>query len=190
MISAKQFYNDYVTAITKEYWEAYHDNSRWTECITRIIRAQIENYGLESQTEYFRIDITGWNSRWDSIKAEAHKVGLNPHLWDLKIAVEHENDSSDWSDELVKLAHIRCPLKVIIGYTPCDQRDAGGKEDERLAFAANVLQMVEAFDPASKEEILVILGNSAPRKSSNPQYTDFGYRGYVFDYERGVFRRV
>ena len=187
MIDAKQFYSDYVSAVTKEYWGDYHDNSRWTERVTRLIREQIEKYGLESQTEYFRIDITGWESRWNVIKEEAHKVGLNPHLWDLRIAVEHENNSSDWSDELVKLAHIRCPLKVIIGYTPCDLRDSGGKEDERLAFAAKVLQMVDAFDPTSREQILVILGNSAPSKSSSRAYSDYGYRGYIYDYASGKF---
>ena len=187
MIDAKQFYSDYVSAVTKEYWKDYHDNSRWTERVTQLIRKQIEAYGLESQTEYFRIDITGWESRWNDIKEAAHKVGLNPHLWDLRIAVEHENNSSDWSDELIKLVHIRCPLKVIIGYTPCDLRNSGGKEDERLSFAAKVLQMVDAFDPNSQEQILVILGNSAPSKSSNPSYSDYGYRGYIYDYADGKF---
>ena len=190
MISAKQFYSDFVTIVSKEYWNDYHDNSRWTDRITHLTRKLIEKYGFESQTEYFRIDITGWKSRWEDIKEAAHEVGLNPHLWDLKIAVEHENNSSDWSDELIKLAHIRCPLKVIIGYTPCDLREAGGKEDERLAFAASVLQKVEAFNPASNEEILVILGNSSPKSSSSPMYTEYGYRGYIFDYVSGVFRSV
>lgn len=112
---------------------------------------------------------------------------MNPHLWDLRIAVEHENNSSDWSDELIKLAHIRCPLKVIIGYSPCDLRYPGGKENERLSFAAEVLQMVDAFDPSSQEQILVILGNSAPSKSSNPAYSDYGYKGYIYDYAGGKF---
>lgn len=73
MIDAKHFYSDYVSAVTKEYWEDYHDNSRWTERVTQLIRKQIEKYGLESQTEYFRIDITGWESRWNVIKEAAHK---------------------------------------------------------------------------------------------------------------------
>ena len=187
MIDAKQFYEDYVSLVTDQYWDVYHDNSQWTACVTKLLRELIEKYGFTSQTEYFRIDVTGWVSHWEDIAAEAAELGLRPHLWNLKVAVEHENDSSDWTDELVKLTHIRCPLKVIIGYTPCDMRKSGGLEDRRLSFAARLLRGVDALDPASKEQYLVILGNSAPKHSSSPKYTDYGYRGYFYDYEAGHF---
>ncbi len=190
MVDAKRFFEDYISVITKDYWDEYHNNTLWTDVVTKLIREQIENYGLESQTEYYRIDVTGWKSHWNDVKAQAKEVGMKPHLWDLEIAVEHENNSSDWSDELIKLAHIRCPLKVIIGYTPCDLRGVGGIEEARLAFASRILQKVKAFDPASKEQILVILGNSAPKESAHPTYTDYGYRGYYFDYVSHQFQPV
>ena len=189
MINAKQFYKDYVSLVTAQHWNEYHDNSRWTARITKLIRELIEKkYGLTSQTEYFRIDITGWISHWEDIAAEAKDLWLQPHLWNLKIAVEHENNSSDWTDELVKLTHIRCPLKVIIGYTPCDMRAAGGLEDDRISFAARLLQSIEAFDPESEEQYLVILGNSTPKRSTSPKYTDYDYRGYLYDYELKQFK--
>lgn len=167
MLDAEKFFADYTSAVTYEYWNDYHDNSRWTALVTQIIKNIIEKYKLTPQTEYFRIDVSGWISYWNEIANEASELGLRPHLWDLKIAVEHENDSSDWTDELVKLAHIRCPLKVVIGYVPCDMREAEGLEDKRLNFAAKLLQKVEAFVPAAKEQYLVILGNSAPKHSKN-----------------------
>lgn len=193
MTDARSFYSDFVSSVTMDYWEEYHDNTRWTGLVTKLLRKQIESYELTSQTEYFRIDVTGWKSHWKDIEGRACEVGLKPHLWDLKIAVEHENNSSDWSDELIKLAHIRCPLKVIIGYTPCDLR-AEGKEGRRLEFAADSLKMVEAFASASreepKEEFLLILGNSSPHSSSNAAYSDYGYRGYLFDYSVGSFKSI
>ncbi|WP_156036275.1 hypothetical protein [Butyrivibrio sp. AE3004] len=28
------------------------------------------------------------------------------------MVIEHKNDISDWTDEVIKLVHIKCPLKV------------------------------------------------------------------------------
>ena len=187
MPTAKDFFEDYTSSVTKGYWDDYHDNSQWTVCVTQIIRRIIEKYGLTSQTEYYRIDITGWKSHWEEISDQASKLGLNPHLWDLEIAIEHENSSSDWTDELVKLVHIRCPLKVIIGYTPCDMRGTGGLEDQRLAFASELMKKVKAFDPGAREQYLIIFGNSAPKDSKSPTYSDYGYRGYIYDSDRNAF---
>lgn len=180
-MDAKQFYNDYASLITNQYWDEYHDNSRWTDRVTALIESILQKNGLTAQREYFRIDVTGWVSHWTEVSDEASDLGLRPHLWDLKAAVEHENNSADWTDELVKLAHIRCPLKVVIGYTPCDIRGEGELEEKRLAFAARLLQRVEAFDSAFREQYLLILGNSGPKSSTNPSYTEYGYRGYLYN---------
>lgn len=187
MISAKQFYNDYLSLVTNEYWDVYHDNKQWTSCVTKIIKEIIKKYSLTPQTEYFRVDVTGWISHWEDIKEEAQAVKLNPHLWDLEIAVEHENDNSDWTDELVKLVHIKCPLKVIIGYTPCDMRY---KELERLQFAGKLLYKVKAFNRCPNEEYLIILGNSAPKESKNHDYSNYDYRGYIYSHSKNQFEEI
>ena len=75
-----------------------------------IFEEKVENAGLTAQHEYFRIDTVGWNGRYKCLdEKESKQIGLNRHHWDLKIAVEHENNKADWLDELIKLIHIRCP---------------------------------------------------------------------------------
>ena len=111
---------------------------------------------------------------------------LNPHLWDLCIAVEHENDPEDWTDELIKLAHISCPLRVIIGYAPCDDRMEG--EMRRLKLAAMWLNKTSAFATGSGE-FLLVFGNSAANDRS-VDYDFYDYRGYQFDYESNEFTRI
>lgn len=151
-----------------------------------IIPNIIRSYLPGVSHEYFRIDASGWVSYSENVKEQAKAVGLNPHLWDLMIAVEHENDPSDWNDEVIKLAHIRCPLKVIIGYNACNERDEG--DTAKLAFVADCLQRVRCFHAEHRDELLVILGNG---KGSNGQdYDTFDYRGYIYDYEARHFKRI
>lgn len=143
--------------------------------------------GLKPQNEYYRIDAIGWKEHGDDAKQEAADVELNWHQWDLEIAVEHENNHLDWTDELTKLVHIRCPLKVIIGYNYWDCRDEF--EDKKLAYAAKWMKQIKAFDPAAKEEYLIILGNTYA-KNGKRKSEDFDYRGYVYDYESEAFIRL
>lgn len=135
--------------------------------------------------EYYRIDVTGWESKSNSIIQMAAPYDLNPHLWNLKVAVEHENDPKDWNDEVLKLLHINCPLRVVIGYNYCDKRD--GDENDyhsdkgKLAFVAECVAKTEVIN-SFNGELLVILGNC---KHQNIDYTCFDYRGYLLDKEKG-----
>ncbi len=92
----------------------------------------VDEAGYTHQNEYFRIDVIGWVGHAEEMENDPdyEKVDLNPHFWDLKVAIEHENSKADWSDEVFKLIHIKCPLKVIIGYSPWNQRDE--EEDDKL----------------------------------------------------------
>lgn len=190
MFTAADFLAKFCERVTEDkYGDIYkYDLPRFTAAVTEEIRQMIEGAGLAAQKEYFRIDVVGWQSRWEDVAAEAAVVGLNPHLWDLKIAVEHENDRADWTDELIKLLHIRCPLKVVIGYNHCDCRE--DLERDKLACAAGWMQLVEAFDGAAREEYLIILGNCAPRGRDVPGYERFDYRGYLWDRGQREFRRL
>ena len=71
---------------------------------------------------------------------------------------------------LVKLIHLNCPLRVIIGYNNADNRD---KDMDKLNFALDAIQRIEAYESMSGE-ILIILGNCGKG------YKNFDYRGYVF----------
>lgn len=110
---------------------------------------------------------------------EAEALGLNRHFGDLKIAVEHENSKVDWMDEVIKLTHIRCPLKVIIAYNYYDERPYG--DIEKLNYVARWMTKVSAYDANAEEEFLAIIGNGASRKNKALKYDGFGYRGYLFD---------
>lgn len=187
-MNAKEFYEKFISLVREEctygdngtYWKIYRkDEPTFTKIINNNVVPQIiKNEGMMVQNEYFRIDTVGWITKYDSIdKDYSKKLGLSRHLWDLKIAVEHENSKSDWTDEVIKLAHIRCPLKVVICYTHCDER--GDVEKEKLEFAYTCLSRTEAYDPNANEEFLIIIGNGAARHKINGTYDKFDYRGYV-----------
>ena len=148
-MDAKDFFNQFIANFKedmidengKTYLEIYkNESTAFTKLITNIISQIIKEKGWHSQTEYFRIDVIGWESDHSTIKDECARLGMTPHLWDLKIAVEHENNKYDWLDELVKLAHIQCPLKVLIGYASCDERTDIEKEKLALPILAYLKQ--------------------------------------------------
>ena len=185
-MDAKDFFNQFIANFKedmidengKTYLEIYKkESTAFTKLITKIISQIIKEKGWHSQTEYFRIDVIGWESDHSTIKDECARLGMTPHLWDLKIAVEHENNKYDWLDELVKLAHIQCPLKVLIGYASCDERT--DIEKEKLALAYTCLSKTKAFDSTANEEFLIILGNGSAHHKSSGSYDKFDYRGYV-----------
>ncbi len=164
-------------------------NDSFTTFINKeIIPNIIRSYACDVSHEYFRIDSSGWVSYHESVEETAKGIGLKPHLWDLKIAVEHENDSKDWNDEVIKLAHIRCPLKVIIGYNACNERDKG--DIKKLSFVANCLQQLQCFNDTHKDEILIILGNCKCTGKDKQDYNSFDYRGYVYDYKNKKFKKI
>ena len=132
-MNAHEFYTAFVrtaqesTLVTKEmlpsflevwgtatFLDLYRNNElAYTELVNKyIVHKIIKDAGMTAQHEYFRIDTVGWVTRYQEMEDEAHKLDLSAHLWDLKIAVEHENSKHDWTDEVIKLIHVKCPLKV------------------------------------------------------------------------------
>ena len=159
--------------------ESYTDNTAFTRFITGEINEIIRERGYIAQNEYYRIDAMGYTSRGKTLP-EAD--GLHPFLWDLEIAVEHENSSKDWLDEVIKLAHICCPLRVVIGYVPVDQREKG--DEARLAYAADALGQLKCRDNLRSGEFMVILGNSG---TAGKEERFFNYKAYVLNPEEFRF---
>lgn len=186
-MDAREFFEQYISMVKE--WYPFDDKNNYFDiystdapAFTRLINNSvvpeiIKRAGLEYQNEYFRIDTVGWRTKYQIIESESKELGLVPHLWDLKVAVEHENSKSDWLDEVVKLTHIRCPLKVVIAYVHCDER--GDTEMRKINLAHKCICLTEAFERYADEEFLIIIGNGAPLKKANGSYDKFGYRGYV-----------
>jgi hypothetical protein len=184
---AETFFEKFTSRICKDkFWNLYHKVADFTPEVTKEINAIINEMGYRSQNEYFRIDATGWQGKYEMVEKLAEAVKMNAHLWDLKIAVEHENNPKDWTDELVKLVHIRCPLKVVIGYNYSDKRD---EDEKKLDYASICMNMTSAFDNNGKEEYLVILGNCHP-KEKGKSYEEFDYRGYLYSYADKKFAEL
>lgn len=195
-LTAETFFKNFCESMQEIGLGDYKSSTKLTKKLmadkdTGVISKILKKNGLEISKEYFRIDVSGWVNRWAEIDEQAKALDLKSHLWDLKVAVEHENDKKDWLDEVVKLAHIRCPLKIVIGYNACDRRnetDGAGNDMEKLRFCAEVLQKTRAFDQNGTETYLIILGNAKGKEQSS--YDTFDYRGYVFDVSTKQFRQI
>ena len=184
---SKEFFNNFNALFeegskTREIAiQTYQYNKPFTDFIISQINCIIEKQGLKSQNEYFRIDSMGYKSRWQELD---EKKGFNPHLWDLEIAVEHENDSKDWLDEVIKLAHVCCPLRVVIGYVPCEKRE---KDMELLNYASHALKQLNCIDNILNGEFLIILGNCDTKKKVEKY---FNYKAYVLDTKEFQFKEL
>ena len=173
---SRHFFKEFNAIFARHRDEAaakYTDNTAFTDFIVGKINDVIHSMGACPQNEYFRIDASGYTSRYGEPKTVK---GFHGHCWDLEIAVEHENDPSDWLDEVVKLAHICCPLRVVIGYVPMGLRPA--EDRVRLDCAADALRQLVCRDNVRRGEFMVILGNSCTK--GNPE-NFFHYRAYALD---------
>ena len=210
-MNARDFYSAFVrtaresTLVTKEmlpsfseawgmatFLDLYRNNEpAYTELVNKyIVHKIIGDAGMTAQHEYFRIDTVGWITRYQKMQkaTQASQLKLSAHLWDLEIAVEHENSKQDWTDEVIKLIHVKCPLKVVISYNYCDERDTN--EWEKLAFIAHWMQEVKAFTKGSdEEEYLLIFGNCFNSKTK-ADYDTFDYRGYLYNRQTRRFDRI
>ena len=196
-MNAHEFYNEFIIKTDedreidgKRLFEIYKSCAEFTPVITSIILDIIESAGYKSQKEYFRIDAVGWISHYTDMKsdAESEKLKINAHLWDLKIAVEHENSKTDWTDEVMKLIHVKCPLKVIIGYSYSDER--GEMERRKLSFVSKWMQKVNALQKGKDEEYLIILGNGCNHATGESDYTSFDYKGYLYNWDNKEFEKI
>ena len=152
MILAKKFYENFISYANNSDLSDYTDNSIWTDQTKVWIKRSLQkiNRAIKFSHEYYRIDTIGWIQRKKELNTG--NSNLASHLWDLIAAVEHENNPKEWLDEVCKLAYIRCPLRVVIGY---------GIEsfDEKIAVVKDILAKTGAFTD-DVQEFLIILGKN------------------------------
>lgn len=171
----------------KTYREAYI-NGKYTHLINHVIVPRIlEENGYEHSNEYYRVDVTGWRQHENTdIKGEYKAIEFNYHEWRLGVAFEHENNSKDWSDEVIKLLYINCPLKIIVGYNDVKKRN-----DSRFGDAAKLALIARTIKDLGIDvsgELSVILGNCGNGYSQEKRDEDyFGYRAYLYDVTIGQF---
>lgn len=179
--------------------DIYKDNAKWTQTILdyiecgreicirsseskgceknpRGIKEKYKNYGLKTEREYYRIDLIAYDV--DKVKCK-EKLGLNWHVWNLQLAFEHENNSKDWTDEVTKLAHIKCGLRVVVGYS-----EDPSKNQEKLDFCSKMLDKLAYGKPNDDDRWLIILGICGQKSYSNLK--DY-YTGYEWDSEQKKF---
>ena len=150
-------------------------NSFINEYIPKIITEKDE----KSEFEYFRIDIISYLQRKDEAKEYGYNSRkLKPYLWDLKVAFEHENNKTEWLDEIIKLSHIRCPLRIVMCYF-----ERGEERTKALGFAADMLCKKIGENVGEGEEFLLVIGdsNKESEQGKAPIYTPYLYKNAKFE---------
>ena len=177
----RAFYREVNTQIEeiKAKWENQTDFTKFI--LKGICDSVLQKMNCKRQYEYFRIDLIGWTeSDYDFGKCPK---GFKRHFWDFNVAIEHENNREDWLDEVVKLSYINCPLRIVIGYAPTENRQA------YLDYASEALRLLNKRYQSIREdqEFLLILGDSyLPGETvSAINYTPYLY---LYDRDSGLFK--
>ena len=123
-----------------KYWLS---SKAYTQFILEAIESFLEGQSFETSREYYRIDLIAWTQ----LKHRGYLLkdrDFENYLWDLEVAVEHENNDKSWMDEVVKLMHINCPLRIVIGYLPLE-------ENKQIYISAlnTEIKKVKTFNKAS-----------------------------------------
>ena len=151
-----------------KYWIS---RKAYTQFILDAIESFLKGQSFETSREYYRIDLTAWTQ----LKQCGYLLkdrDFENYLWDLEVAVEHENNDKSWMDEVVKLMHINCPLRIVIGYLPLE-------ENKQIYISAlNVeIKKVKTYDNMKNGEFLLIIGDS---KCKNDKEKFCHYTPYIF----------
>lgn len=180
-MTAKEFWEQF----SKIFIESKDDAIKvWTSSkeYTKFILGKIANFlkeqKFETSTEYYRIDLTGWKQLRKSENDNILINNFEKHFWDLEVAIEHENSSISWMDEVVKLLHINCPLRVVIGYLPFEQKNSHDKYLEAITEQILTTKAVSGRCSLKNGEFMIIIGDS---KCKDDEKLYCHYQAYVFN---------
>ena len=175
-----------ILAVFKKVWKKRED---FTKSVMPHIASILSEHGYagEHQYEYYKIDVIGWKSCKENL-ADLPKPGsyaLKEHFWYLGVAVEHENDPYDWTDELVKLLYINCPLRIVIGYYP--ETLLPYELEQTIDYASKMVAMANEKKDLVRadQEYLLILGKNHADTENLSKET---YSAYVYDCEQKRFK--
>ena len=176
-ITAESFWNTFQKKINeqiKDVQRKWNSQSKFTKLILKKISSKIleeAEYEKEHQYEYLKIDLIGWKNLNDNLGNLPEN--FNRHFWAFDVAIEHENNSMDWMDEVVKLSYINCPLRIVVGYAPKEDRE------RYLTYVGNALGILnETYQCIRKgQDFMLILGDSGldGKDVSVDSYTPYLY---------------
>lgn len=154
-----------------------------TKSFTELIMSRLENIltedGIKTEREYFRVDLISYKTQSNK---EPLLGNLQSYSWDLITAVEHENDYRLWVDEVVKLSHLSCPLRVVIGYLP--KNDTNTHYDY-LQKVSETLNNIDAWKYTKKcGSFLIIIGDCKLTKDKQDRCV---YTPYIYEYDKEAF---
>lgn len=164
--------------------KAWENDKDFTDFIIPKLQAIIsagscgETYS--TQKDYFRIDATAWEQKRDASDVSrlprSDQYHFQEYAWNLKTAVEHENDDRLWMDEVVKLGHIFCDLRVVIEYIPL-----GISHSEYIEFVSTRLNELNVSENMKHGEFLLLIGDTkCSTRSQWLHYTPYIYNGTQF----------
>lgn len=149
-------------------WQGkWASDADWTDLMMSVLQKTGFALGFfEPKTisrEYLRLDMAFYSY-------PRRPEDCSDRLWNLEVAIEHENSSEGWLDEWVKLSHLSCGLKVLITYH--DHRPGRPSLDDKLKIAKDIYGDLSFKCP--EDSWLLIFGPTyySPIKS---------WFGYTFD---------
>jgi hypothetical protein len=191
--------------------ESENKKDSFTERIMKVIKAaicEIETDAREYKRgshklgeyvlhrEYFKIDLVGWRQKKDTdyyFENENNSnrgYKLKKFAWDLDFALEHENNPNDWTDEVIKLAHIYCNLRVVIGYFSFEN-DKNANHSMQMKCLSEVSSTLSALDCAENIKpysFLLILGDKKIRHRKDLE--SLKYVAYVYEDKKRGFQPI
>ena len=193
-ITAAEFFKEFQNLFDHpNILPCFKDAWKNRECFTKLVMPYIakilsdRGYAGEHQYEYYNIDVIGWKDCKRDLAGISKPAGyaLKEHFWYLGVAVEHENDQYDWTDELVKLLYINCPLRVVIGYYP--ETLSSDELEQTINYASNIVSLANKGGALIRtdQEYLLILGKN---HTDSKELSKETYSAYVYDINQGQFK--
>lgn len=158
---------------------------------TNIANVIMKEYDIEEYPEYFKIDYTVWdNYRLSENEINFDGFNLNRHCSRMILAMEHENNKKDWTDEFAKLFSVHCDLRVVVGYY--DYSEIKGNEEkmkEFLDFLNFITKKMITDYEKFYGEYLLVLGLPKDKLKLNCTSKDIseGYIGFKLVIDKKTF---
>ena len=188
-MTAQEFWNNFKAIFEDENKkttaiEKWHSYSEYTKFILDELESILSTDKLDPSREYYRIDLIGYKDKRNGETLLIPDYKFKNYKWDLEIAIEHENSSYNWLDEIIKLLHINCPLRIVIGYIPIIQKENHARYFD--AILKNISNL-NAYKTLQDNAFLIIIGDS---ECGSDKRKFCHYTAYVFDKNAGQFAKI
>ena len=147
-----------------------------------IKKREVNSKIYDLRGEFQRIDATFFDERECIPKADLKRLGLNSSvnkIWNLRVALEHENSFTDQLHEVKQLLLVNAPLRVLVSYHGKTNDDS--EFSNFIADYFNIFKLLERNVRMKQEdEFLMIFGNSGKSAITSGKIT---YRSVLIKYD-------